>query len=104
MAQLSLYNLRLQQAIIARLNPCIRNHTSSLRHPYVFLPVAANGSLSLFTFCQVESFESTEIAELLNDWFVAVKVDREERPDVDKVCLYSVVCELSANIKFRISN
>lgn len=31
-----------------------------------------------------ESFESGEIAELLNKSFVAVKVDREERPDVDK--------------------
>ncbi|XP_074268347.1 uncharacterized protein LOC141591786 [Silene latifolia] len=34
---------------------------------------------------EVESFESEEVAKLLNDWFVSVKVDREERPDVDKV-------------------
>lgn len=34
---------------------------------------------------EVESFESEEIANLLNDWFVSIKVDREERPDVDKV-------------------
>ena len=32
-----------------------------------------------------ESFESEEIAQILNDKFVSVKVDREERPDVDKV-------------------
>ena len=32
-----------------------------------------------------ESFESEEIAKLLNEKFVSVKVDREERPDVDKV-------------------
>lgn len=31
-----------------------------------------------------ESFESDEVAKLLNENFVAVKVDREERPDVDK--------------------
>ncbi|KAL9247185.1 hypothetical protein vseg_020642 [Gypsophila vaccaria] len=34
---------------------------------------------------EVESFESDEVAKLLNDWFVSIKVDREERPDVDKV-------------------
>lgn len=32
-----------------------------------------------------ESFESDEVAEILNASFVPVKVDREERPDVDKV-------------------
>jgi uncharacterized protein YyaL (SSP411 family) len=32
-----------------------------------------------------ESFEDAGIAELLNASFVAIKVDREERPDVDKV-------------------
>ncbi|KAH6813974.1 catalytics protein [Perilla frutescens var. frutescens] len=34
---------------------------------------------------EVESFEDGEVAKLLNDWFVSIKVDREERPDVDKV-------------------
>ncbi|PIN01246.1 protein containing a thioredoxin domain [Handroanthus impetiginosus] len=34
---------------------------------------------------EVESFENEEVAKLLNDWFVSIKVDREERPDVDKV-------------------
>ena len=32
-----------------------------------------------------ESFESQDIARILNKHFVSVKVDREERPDVDKV-------------------
>ena len=32
-----------------------------------------------------ESFESEDIGRLLNESFVSVKVDREERPDVDKV-------------------
>jgi uncharacterized protein YyaL (SSP411 family) len=32
-----------------------------------------------------ESFEDPEAAALLNAGFVAVKVDREERPDVDSV-------------------
>ena len=32
-----------------------------------------------------ESFESQEVADIMNDRFINVKVDREERPDVDKV-------------------
>jgi uncharacterized protein YyaL (SSP411 family) len=32
-----------------------------------------------------ESFSNEEIAKLLNDWFVCIKVDREERPDIDNV-------------------
>ena len=40
-----------------------------------------------------ESFESKDIAELLNKSFVSIKVDREERPDVDKVYMTFVqVC------------
>ncbi len=30
-----------------------------------------------------ESFENEEVARLLNQWFVCIKVDREERPDID---------------------
>jgi hypothetical protein len=32
-----------------------------------------------------ESFEDEEIARFLNEHFIAIKVDREERPDVDKI-------------------
>lgn len=39
-----------------------------------------------------ESFENEEIAELLNRDFISVKVDREERPDVDD--LYMIVTQL----------
>ena len=38
-----------------------------------------------------ESFENEEVAALLNRSFVAVKVDREERPDIDAV--YMEVCQ-----------
>ncbi len=38
-----------------------------------------------------ESFENEAIASLLNDQFVPVKVDREERPDVDR--LYQTICQ-----------
>ncbi len=38
-----------------------------------------------------ESFEDDEIAELLNQYFVSIKVDREERPDVDEIYMKAVV-------------
>ncbi|WP_425060248.1 hypothetical protein SCACP_09200 [Sporomusa carbonis] len=38
-----------------------------------------------------ESFEDEEVAALLNNYYVSVKVDREERPDVDHI--YMAVCQ-----------
>ncbi len=38
-----------------------------------------------------ESFEDPETAEILNRHFVSIKVDREERPDLDKI--YMSVCQ-----------
>src|SRR5262244_3400332 len=32
-----------------------------------------------------ESFSNPEVAALMNRWFVSIKVDREERPDIDGV-------------------
>ncbi|PSP46079.1 thioredoxin domain-containing protein, partial [Halobacteriales archaeon QH_1_68_42] len=40
---------------------------------------------------EAESFEDEEIAALLNEHFVPVKVDREERPDVDSI--YMSICQ-----------
>ncbi len=37
-----------------------------------------------------ESFENVEVAAFLNEHFVSVKVDREERPDVDKIYMTAV--------------
>ena len=39
-----------------------------------------------------ESFEDEEVAALMNKFFISVKVDREERPDVDQV--YMTACLL----------
>ncbi len=39
-----------------------------------------------------ESFEDTEIAKLMNEVFISIKVDREERPDIDKI--YMTVCQM----------
>ncbi len=38
-----------------------------------------------------ESFEDDEIADIINRHFIAIKVDKEERPDVDSV--YMSVCQ-----------
>ena len=38
-----------------------------------------------------ESFEDDETARLMNERFVCVKVDREERPDVDGLYMEAVV-------------
>lgn len=38
-----------------------------------------------------ESFEDEEVAAILNEHYVSVKVDREERPDVDHI--YMAVCQ-----------
>ena len=51
-------------------------------------PIFLSIGYSTCHWCHVmehESFESGDIAALLNESFVAIKVDREERPDVDRV-------------------
>lgn len=37
-----------------------------------------------------ESFEDKEVAKLMNDHFLCIKVDREERPDIDQVYMTAV--------------
>lgn len=37
-----------------------------------------------------ESFENEEIAKVMNEYFVCIKVDREERPDVDQIYMEAV--------------
>lgn len=57
-------------------------------------PVFLSIGYSTCHWCHVmeeESFENREIAEILNQYFVSVKVDREERPDIDSV--YMSVCQ-----------
>jgi uncharacterized protein YyaL (SSP411 family) len=51
-------------------------------------PIFLSVGYSTCHWCHVmerESFENHEIARVMNEYFVAVKVDREERPDVDRV-------------------
>jgi uncharacterized protein len=51
-------------------------------------PIFLSIGYSTCHWCHVmahESFESDAVASVLNEWFVPIKVDREERPDVDRV-------------------
>jgi hypothetical protein len=51
-------------------------------------PIFLSVGYSTCHWCHVmerESFENPEIAKILNEHFVSIKVDREERPDVDRV-------------------
>ena len=51
-------------------------------------PIFLSVGYSTCHWCHVmerESFENPEIARILNEHFVSIKVDREERPDVDRV-------------------
>jgi uncharacterized protein YyaL (SSP411 family) len=56
-------------------------------------PVFLSVGYSACHWCHVmehESFESDEIAALMNEHFVNIKVDREERPDVDQIYMSAV--------------
>ncbi|HXX67104.1 MAG TPA: thioredoxin domain-containing protein [Polyangiaceae bacterium] len=58
-------------------------------------PILLSIGYSACHWCHVmahESFESPTIADLMNSWFVNIKVDREERPDLDHV--YQLVVQL----------
>ena len=57
-------------------------------------PIFLSIGYSTCHWCHVmahESFEDSEVADLLNREYVSIKVDREERPDIDAV--YMSVCQ-----------
>ncbi|MDA0321798.1 MAG: thioredoxin domain-containing protein [Verrucomicrobia bacterium] len=58
-------------------------------------PIFLSIGYSTCHWCHVmehESFEDDEVAEVLNENFVSIKVDREERPDIDNI--YMTVCQM----------
>ncbi len=58
-------------------------------------PIFLSIGYSTCHWCHVmehESFEDEQVAKLLNETFVCIKVDREERPDIDDV--YMTVCQM----------
>ena len=61
-------------------------------------PIFLSIGYSTCHWCHVmahESFEDKEVADLINDTFISIKVDREERPDIDKI--YMTVCQIMTN-------
>jgi len=57
-------------------------------------PIFLSIGYSTCHWCHVmahESFEDQEVADLLNQNFISIKVDREERPDIDHI--YMMVCQ-----------
>ncbi len=57
------------------------------------LPILLSVGYSACHWCHVmerESFENLEIATLMNKLFIPIKVDREERPDVDSIYMNAV--------------
>ena len=57
-------------------------------------PIFLSIGYSTCHWCHVmerECFEDEEVADLLNRYFVSIKVDREERPDIDSI--YMAVCQ-----------
>ncbi len=58
-------------------------------------PIFLSIGYSTCHWCHVmekESFEDEEVAKLMNETFISIKVDREERPDIDGV--YMKVCQM----------
>jgi len=56
-------------------------------------PILVSIGYSACHWCHVmerESFEKEEIAKTMNDGFISIKVDREERPDVDNIYMEAV--------------
>ena len=57
-------------------------------------PIFLSIGYSTCHWCHVmahECFEDAEVAEILNRYFISIKVDKEERPDIDSV--YMAVCQ-----------
>ncbi len=58
-------------------------------------PIFLSIGYSTCHWCHVmahESFEDSSVAKYMNETFISIKVDREERPDIDKI--YMTVCQL----------
>src|SRR6478736_4853910 len=59
-------------------------------------PILLSVGYSACHWCHVmahESFEDSEVAALMNRLFVNIKVDREERPDVDAIYMNAIMVQ-----------
>jgi uncharacterized protein YyaL (SSP411 family) len=103
--------IRLQNRLIHEKSPYLLQHAGNpvdwypwgeeafLRAAREDKPVFLSIGYATCHWCHVmahESFEDTEVAAMLNRDFIAIKVDREERPDIDNV--YMAVCQQMAGL------
>jgi len=97
----------MENRLISERSPYLRQHAENPVHWFPWCqeafdeaarqdrPVFLSIGYATCHWCHVmahESFEDTEVARLLNRNFVCIKVDREERPDLD--ALYMKVCQV----------
>ncbi len=97
-----------QNHLIHETSPYLLQHAQNPVHWYSWnedaLEQAKNQNKPIFLsvgysachWCHVmahESFENEEIAKIMNEHFINIKVDREERPDVDDI--YQKVCQIA---------
>lgn len=91
-AELEVNNLPIQLTSFAEqfLAPTVSGEKAQRENKPIFLSIG----YSTCHWCHVmahESFEHPEVARLMNEAFVSIKVDREERPDIDNV--YMTACQ-----------
>src|SRR6202790_103704 len=106
-----------QAALSAMVQPMFTNHLANETSPYLKQhahnpvdwypwspealarareldrPIFLSIGYSACHWCHVmehESFEDEETARILNDHFISIKVDREERPDLDQIYMMAV--------------
>src|ERR671936_2902802 len=86
-------------------SPCLLQHASNPVDWYAWgdealrrartqdIPILLSIGYSACHWCHVmerESFEDQETASFMNEHFVSIKVDREERPDLDAIYMDAV--------------
>ena len=96
----------IKNKLVNETSPYLLQHTENLVNWYPWSeeafqkakeenkPIFLSIGYSTCHWCHVmthESFEDNETAEILNKHFISIKVDREERPDIDSV--YMSVCQ-----------
>ncbi len=92
--------------LAAENSPYLRQHAQNPVHWFPWGPLAFEKAVkeqkpiflsigySTCHWCHVmahESFENQSTADILNQYFIAIKVDREERPDIDHIYMNAVI-------------
>jgi uncharacterized protein YyaL (SSP411 family) len=104
-AELAMADLLTSNRLIHETSPYLRQHANNPVdwHPWgpealerarkLDRPIFLSIGYSACHWCHVmehESFEDPEVARILNEHFVSIKVDREERPDLDQIYMTAV--------------